>query len=1532
MSFVDVLRELGCSIESEGIVFAVEPVLFRRKLASHLKLQPQAAAIFNKDIQEHTEDILAFRKFLLPSQIDETVVQRANRSSTSESLFKTLLAIDSIQSELITYLLERLPEFYDELENDVRDSNSSSCTARLILHQLRWLDYIAEPGSLTGKLIEIIQITPPIIQHEMITSLPDIINDSEHKPIVVYLKELMNENGNLTVPILDALSNLTLHSESLEDVRETVLDRLESANLDDLAVIIKFMLQTVTPMTIDQVVWGIRQKLNFRSLGKSSSGGDNNHRQSTTTKPSTMAPEALILESIKMGLQFHKFVCDSWFKSIVALETKRDHKLIDMMVLIILYSMTSMKKKVESVIKKKIIHGYITGSLMKETIGNHPDGLAGYWSTILSLAESLLRASQQNNTLSPCASVMYISAFKSTDAYYRQEIVGALVTHIGSGVEVEMNVALNVLLELVKTDVSSVVVYSVFVKGILDYLDNLNEYQIRTLFDIFSVLALTTGSEADGSGNLWSEIQTIIRKQLSNPREKYKHIGIIASLSAVKVLGSKKLCNAFQDLDPRGGGGAGGSSSTQVSRAMLAQTAERHPILHKAIDLLEFALSSTKEYPSCITLMYDELAHLIGEEDIDERLELWVKENMTLDFTEFYVISSEDADEDIAEAKNNEYRALEPERKMGLDESEITVKMFDLLCNNLDIRKKKYLIVPMCAIFHLLASCEKKLNNGSLQGIDALFGCSVVLFNHQDVSDLSTEELETACNILFYTINWFKELLNAFMFNTEEEQHQTRLISRLRSILAMEYMLEQLIQQVPHYVPLELHMTSHSAESSIKTTAGLSIIDTQQSHVSATESQSHSNSTSNKSKSNNSNSKLLTSIKLSSVQDLRSYTRAFDVDILALLKYNEQVEEEEGRLTLEEMDYILQDIEQKLDIKIAPPAPVFFGKKKVVQHQHSSCNVTSLARISSRTLMKKIVVYLPTLCQTLENLYADLQEREMEPGQIEGSENLITCITRIFDIIYKLISWPDIEIADNRDILKDLIEAIAQRASADDADKNPKQAFEYLSNYITGIPKATTAVLLYKILLRCMALFNDIDNTYALRVVNHIVSTDWFDWRDIQKEIPFLFEESIEKSPESLALLSQFVNTELSKYEEEGTLENYPLLKSDTVNQHYQAIFNQAVKAFDLLKDTDKEAEIVLMQTAHIVKIFERLTKYVKNKENRVLIGVLLKTGRLYIEQFTKHTIPFFTSTFKEHTHSILAIFKDFQSSTRLLQIICSHVKVLKDVSHSAYVPPLKKALEIVIYQVKMLLIENRVPQSAFFMGALKHRDIKGDEVSSQIPKELSDEDEDEEEMVDELETIQEENEDQAEVMEEDNDEDEAGKENKPKKAKRKSIETTASKRKRNKTSSNAKKQRPSSSSKKSNPQVSYRTSSIVPSSSDEEEEEQPSLELDSEEEQLPEIKKKKFVDLDQDDDEEEAVMDHSQTSPIEFSEEFLATQEDEQEDNTEEQPLSPMPVSPLRSPSPAPVKPKRIKQVGLAKKGRSRPSNTKTFNFSGPR
>lgn len=154
-------------------------------------------------------------------------------------------------------------------------------------------------------------------------------------------------------------------------------------------------------------------------------------------------------------------------------------------------------------------------------------------------------------------------------------------------------------------------------------------------------------------------------------------------------------------------------------------------------------------------MIYDELAHLISEEDIDERLQIWVKDNLTSDFTEFYVEAEADADIYIENVKDNHYIKLEPSKMMALDveDNEIIVKMYELFYNS-NIKAKKQVIVPMSSIFNLIQSCEKKLNNGSLQDVDALFGCGILLFKTEDLEDISSEEAEYACDMLFYTINW----------------------------------------------------------------------------------------------------------------------------------------------------------------------------------------------------------------------------------------------------------------------------------------------------------------------------------------------------------------------------------------------------------------------------------------------------------------------------------------------------------------------------------------------------------------------------------------------------------------------------------------------------------------------------------------------------------------------------------------------------------------------------------------------------------
>jgi len=65
------------------------------------------------------------------------------------------------------------------------------------------------------------------------------------------------------------------------------MNKLESAELDDLPVVIKFLLQTVEPDTVDDVIGTIRSNLDFRSISKLQK--NSKHRTSSQT------PEVLIL-------------------------------------------------------------------------------------------------------------------------------------------------------------------------------------------------------------------------------------------------------------------------------------------------------------------------------------------------------------------------------------------------------------------------------------------------------------------------------------------------------------------------------------------------------------------------------------------------------------------------------------------------------------------------------------------------------------------------------------------------------------------------------------------------------------------------------------------------------------------------------------------------------------------------------------------------------------------------------------------------------------------------------------------------------------------------------------------------------------------------------------------------------------------------------------------------------------------------------------------------------------------------------------
>lgn len=117
-------------------------------------------------------------------------------------------------------------------------------------------------------------------------------------------------------------------------------------------------------------------------------------------------------------------------------------------------------------------------------------------------------------------------------------------------------------------------------------------------------------------------------------------------------------------------------------------------------------------------------------------------------------------------------------------------------------------------------------------------------------------------------------------------------------------------------------------------------------------------------------------------------------------------------------------------------------------------------------------------------------------------------VSHILNILYKLFHWPDIQNSDNQDILHEAIRAIAgrntegkQKGKSVSHTDEFEQAFYYLSQFGNNMPQAKTAVLLFKILQRLMTLSDQKSvrvRRDVLGVVKQIISTSWFDWRDIK--------------------------------------------------------------------------------------------------------------------------------------------------------------------------------------------------------------------------------------------------------------------------------------------------------------------------------------------------------------------------------------------------------------------------------------------------
>ncbi|KAL8611266.1 hypothetical protein ACOMHN_013697 [Nucella lapillus] len=250
--FAAVCKKAGLILKNgeEKNEINVDKAVFQKNVTLALKRQQgdinEVIEDFLEGFSDYINNVQRFHKSLLPTTTTKDC--DSARSKVQDSVVRILLGVECLQPALVKSLLEKLPEF----SQDDEDGESANLP-RLLLAQFRWLDFIVDNKNLTSMLLELIEATEVDIQREIISALPSMVDDADHATVAAKLKELLVSQTQLTVVILDALACLDLAPETLNQVRGSATQALQSVDAENLPIVLKFLLKTTTTAELQEV-------------------------------------------------------------------------------------------------------------------------------------------------------------------------------------------------------------------------------------------------------------------------------------------------------------------------------------------------------------------------------------------------------------------------------------------------------------------------------------------------------------------------------------------------------------------------------------------------------------------------------------------------------------------------------------------------------------------------------------------------------------------------------------------------------------------------------------------------------------------------------------------------------------------------------------------------------------------------------------------------------------------------------------------------------------------------------------------------------------------------------------------------------------------------------------------------------------------------------------------------------------------------------------------------------------------------------
>ncbi|GFP99763.1 fanconi anemia group d2 protein homolog [Phtheirospermum japonicum] len=745
---VSVLADAGCTLINPAGPPCLPSDLynFRQRLDGIFSDDSQLRSQFLKGFSEYISSTSNLRRVLLPTHRD------GFGPVTSESLVRLLLLIKSIQQDLLDMLLEKLPEYFDG------DLNVGGCgpssllrldedVARLILNQFRWLDFLINSKGFVEKLLQVLSICPHHLKKEIIEALPEIIGDQNNETVVSSLQQMLQEDSSIIVPVLDSFSNLNLEDLLQDQVIAIALSCIRTIDMEHMPYLLRFLLLSAKASNARRIFSQIREQLKF--LGASPARAS----QLSKLKGKSVVDntEASILDSLRSSLRFKNILCLELLKELKSLDEARDHKVIDIWLLTLIFmNSESLQKSVEKLFKKKIVDGCFQDHMFDQCVHGIKDLPKDFIRTFLSLSAYLLGCKEQR--AQEFGIHIYICLFEEfDDAYTRQEVLGALLTHVGSGVWYEVSAALDAMVKLASKKPQELISLSSYITGILDYLEG------------FSVASL---------------------HKINNSDLMYKKMGLIGTLKIVSYI----------------------ADANNTSLPPLSQRSN----YEEAVELLKLSLDSCKQLPLPLIFFYEELISTLQSKTLHPTIVEWVGKQVV----EFEPTYLSDLDGGNLAVSDLSY-GLEGELWMNLDGdiSPICLNILPLVfplfrsTSPLQVLPTKFVLL---SVVERLANQGSLGGIDALLGCPFHLPSSK-LFSELSWQSLTAKQKQIAILSLYFAANWMRELLNIFSRQVVEECNSIsqatkediilKLLKRLRNLVFVECLLDNILKKHPVLLP-----------------------------------------------------------------------------------------------------------------------------------------------------------------------------------------------------------------------------------------------------------------------------------------------------------------------------------------------------------------------------------------------------------------------------------------------------------------------------------------------------------------------------------------------------------------------------------------------------------------------------------------------------------------------------------------------------------------------------------------------------------